>query len=452
MTCEADLRLDLSQLMAGLYRRGWCDGTGGNFSTVLGRQPLQLLMAPSGVHKGEVPPEALIVVNADGSVQGETGRASAETLLHLAIIRHTGAGAVLHTHSQAATLLSQRLGRQQPAELLLEGLEMLKGLQGVDSHDTTVVLPVLPNDQDLQRLSDAASPLLADAPHGLLIAGHGLYAWGADLSTARRHLEILEFLLEQRWRQLLLEPQQLQPRLIRGIDQVVLDIEGTTCPVSFVSTVLFPYAAARLETFLQDKAQEPEVQQLLEAVRQARSGDAEAAAAGLDCSSTSPVVPYLQWLVRIDRKLTALKDLQGMIWADGYASGALHGPLFADVAAALRRWRRQGLGLSVYSSGSVAAQQMLYGHSSGGDLRPVFSHWFDTRLGAKNDSSSYRAIAERLNCAPERVLFISDANAELVAARTAGMQVLFSERPGNPQTADDGFERIDTFSSLQLIP
>jgi enolase-phosphatase E1 len=311
---------------------------------------------------------------------------------------------------------------------------------------------VLPNDQNLQRLSDAASPLLADAPHGLLIAGHGLYAWGADLSTARRHLEILEFLLEQRWRQLLLEPQQLQPRLIRGIDQVVLDIEGTTCPVSFVSTVLFPYAAARLETFLQDKAQEPEVQQLLEAVRQARSGDAEAAAAGLDCSSTSPVVPYLQWLIRIDRKLTALKDLQGMIWADGYASGALHGPLFADVAAALRRWRRQGLGLSVYSSGSVAAQQMLYGHSSGGDLRPVFSHWFDTRLGAKNDSSSYRAIAERLNCAPERVLFISDANAELVAARTAGMQVLFSERPGNPQTADDGFERIDTFSSLQLIP
>jgi enolase-phosphatase E1 len=163
-------------------------------------------------------------------------------------------------------------------------------------------------------------------------------------------------------------------------------------------------------------------------------------------------VPYLQWLIRIDRKLTALKDLQGMIWADGYASGALHGPLFADVAAALRRWRRQGLGLSVYSSGSVAAQQMLYGHSSGGDLRPVFSHWFDTRLGAKNDSSSYRAIAERLNCAPKRVLFISDANAELVAARTAGMQVLFSERPGNPQTADDGFERIDTFSSLQLIP
>jgi len=452
MTCEADLRLALSQLMAGLYRRGWCDGTGGNFSTVLTRQPLQLLMAPSGVHKGEVQSEALIVVNADGTVADGAGRASAETLLHLAIVRQTGAGAVLHTHSQAATLLSQRLGQQWPAELMLEGLEMLKGLEGVSSHDTAVALPVLPNDQDLQRLSNRASPLLADAPHGLLIAGHGLYAWGADLPSARRHLEILEFLLEQRWRQLLLEPQGLQPRLISGVDHVVLDIEGTTCPVSFVSTVLFPYAAARLESYLADTSDKPEVQQLLEAVRQARAVDPAAAAAGLDCSSTSPVVPYLQWLIKADRKLTALKDLQGMIWADGYATGALQGPLFPDVAPALRRWQRQGLSLSVYSSGSVKAQQLLYGHSSAGDLRPLFSHWFDTRLGPKDDCSSYAAIAEQLKSAPERVLFISDANAELIAARAAGLRVVFSDRPGNPQTADDGFERIDTYSTLQLIP
>jgi len=452
MTSEADLRLALSQLMAGLYRRGWCDGTGGNFSAVLARQPLQLLMAPSGVHKGEVQSDALIVVNADGTVAHGSGSASAETLLHLAIVRQTGAGAVLHTHSQAATLLSQRLGQQWPAELMLEGLEMLKGLEGVSSHDTAVALPVLPNDQDLQRLSSRASPLLADAPQGLLIAGHGLYAWGADLPSARRHLEILEFLLEQRWRQLLLEPQRLQPRVISGVDHVVLDIEGTTCPVSFVSSVLFPFATERLESFLEDNSAKPEVQQLLAAVRQARAVDREAAAAGLDCSSTSPVVPYLQWLIREDRKLTPLKDLQGMIWADGYATGALQGPLFADVPPALWRWHRQGLCLSVYSSGSVAAQQLLYGHSSAGDLRPLFRHWFDTRLGAKHACSSYVAMAEQLKSAPERVLFISDANAELVAAKAAGLQVLFSERPGNPQSAGDGFERIDTYSTLQLIP
>ena len=450
MASEAQLRHDLSQIMAGLYRRGWCDGTGGNFSAVLHREPLQLLMAPSGVHKGEVPPEQLIVVNDDATVAGGPGRASAETLLHLAIVRQTGAGAVLHTHSQAATLLSQRLGRHQPAELLLEGLEMLKGLQGVSTHEAAVAVPILPNDQNLQRLSDSASPLLAKAPQGLLIAGHGLYAWGADLSTARRHLEILEFLIEQRYRQLLLEPQGLQPHLIEGIDHVLLDIEGTTCPVSFVSRVLFPYAAANLESYLQQHGDDPQVQQLLNDVQQAWADDAEAARAGLVCTGRDSVVPYLQWLISVDRKLTALKDLQGMIWADGYANGDLHGPLFADVAPALRRWHRQGLGLSVYSSGSVAAQQLLYGHSNAGDLRPVFSGWFDTRSGAKGDSNSYQAISRELDCDPARILFISDANAELEAARAAGLQVLFSDRPGNPQRVAAGFEKINSFSTLQL--
>jgi methylthioribulose-1-phosphate dehydratase len=202
-TPEALLRHDLVAAMVALHRRGWCDGTGGNFSCVLQMQPLRLLMAPSGVDKGQVAPEALIVVDAAGAVCQGAGRASAETLLHLAIVHHCGAGAVLHTHSQAATLLSGwALGA---GHLALRDLEMLKGLEGIRSHDTEVTIPVLANDQDLQRLSDAAGPLLASAPHGLLIAGHGLYAWGADLAEARRHVEILEFLLEQRWRQLLLE-------------------------------------------------------------------------------------------------------------------------------------------------------------------------------------------------------------------------------------------------------
>ncbi|MCP9915388.1 methylthioribulose 1-phosphate dehydratase [Cyanobium sp. ATX 6F1] len=210
----ADLAEDLSSTIAALHRRGWCDGTGGNFSCVLQREPLQLLMAPSGVDKGTVAPEALIVVDGDGQVLRGHGRASAETLLHLEIVRRSGAGAVLHTHSQAATLLSRRAlatDRHSPGasgadgSVVLEQLEMLKGLKGIHSHDTRVRLPVLANDQDLRRLSVRAAPLLADAPQGLLIAGHGLYAWGDALFSARRHLEILEFLLEQHWRQLLLD-------------------------------------------------------------------------------------------------------------------------------------------------------------------------------------------------------------------------------------------------------
>jgi 2,3-diketo-5-methylthio-1-phosphopentane phosphatase/methylthioribulose-1-phosphate dehydratase len=447
---EQQSRNQLCRVMAAVYGRGWCDGTGGNFSSLLAREPLQLLMAPSGVHKGEVSPEQLIVVDGAGAVVRGTGRASAETLLHLAIVQQTGAGAVLHSHSQAATLLSQRIGREQPCELLLEGLEMLKGLVGITTHTTGVALPVLPNDQNLARLSDAAEPLLPHAPHGLLIAGHGLYAWGCDLTEAHRHLEILEFLLEQRWRELLLEPESLQPQRCEGLDHVLLDIEGTTCPLTFVSEVLFPYAADRLESYLRQHEQDDELQQLLADVRSAWQVDAEATAAGLPFVAGTPVAPYLRWLISVDRKLTALKDLQGLIWSDGYACGALQGPLFADVAPALRRWKRQGLGLSVYSSGSVAAQQLLYGYSQAGDLRGLFEGWFDTRTGAKQEASSYAAIATKLGIPAERVLFISDSNAELHAARTAGMQVLFSHRRGNGQQPEVGFEKIDAFSTLQL--
>jgi methylthioribulose-1-phosphate dehydratase len=193
----------LTTAIAEIHRRGWCDGTGGNFSCVLQAESPLLLMAPSGVHKGQVKPADLIQVDGHGRVVLGEGKASAETALHLEIVRRCGAGAVLHTHSQSGTLLSQWALPQ--GELTLTDLEMLKGLEGIETHDCSVAIPVLANDQDLQRLSQRASALLASAPQGLLIAGHGLYAWGRDLPTAMRHLEILEFLLEQRWRQLLLQ-------------------------------------------------------------------------------------------------------------------------------------------------------------------------------------------------------------------------------------------------------
>ena len=208
---------ELTAAMAAIHARGWCDGTGGNFSCVLQKNPLQLLMAPSGVDKGQVQASELIVVDAAGRVLAGPGKASAETALHLEIVARCGAGAVLHTHSQAATLLSRWAlagplvpARGQAPETIsdgvvrVEGLEMLKGLEGHSTHATAIEIPVLANDQNLARLSQRAGPLLPDAPFGLLIAGHGLYAWGQSLSQANRHLEILEFLLEQSWRQLLL--------------------------------------------------------------------------------------------------------------------------------------------------------------------------------------------------------------------------------------------------------
>lgn len=464
--------------MAAIHRRGWCDGTGGNFSCVLQRQPLQLLMAPSGVDKGSVAPEALIVVDGGGAVLRGEGKASAETQLHLALVERCGAGAVLHTHSQAGTLISQHYAPSSEhavAYLTLSDLEMLKGLEGITSHTTTVSIPVLANDQDLHRLRAVAEPQLDQAPHALLIAGHGLYAWGRDLASAQRHLEILEFLLEQRWRQLLLEalgqprPQTQagltihaqanpapKPRqgLVRrqGITHVLLDIEGTTCPVSFVSGTLFPYAAAQFEGFLESHRHDAAVQALVEEVETAWRDDIDPEAQQLREHNTAGVVTYLQWLIDCDRKLTPLKDLQGLVWDQGYRSGALTGPLFSDVPGALRSWHASGLILAVYSSGSVAAQQLIYGHSNAGDLRPLFSHWFDTRIGPKQAAESYTRIASELNVEPEQVLFISDALTECQAASDAGMQVVFSDREGNPGHDPGPFERIQSFDTLVLNP
>ena len=194
VTANQTQRERLTEVMQGIHQRGWCDGTGGNFSMVLQHQPLQLLMAPSGVDKGLVRADQLIVVDETCNVINGEGKASAETALHLRIAERTHAGAVLHTHSLPGTVLSRHY--QNQGRLRLEGWEMLKGLDGINTHATTINIPVIGNSQSMQELGDAITPSLATAPCGFLVAGHGLYAWGADLDESKRHLEILEFLLK----------------------------------------------------------------------------------------------------------------------------------------------------------------------------------------------------------------------------------------------------------------
>ena len=158
-----------------------------------------LLMAPSGMDKGQVREQDLIKINADGHVVLGNGQASAETALHLAIINQTDAGAVLHTHSPIGTVLSRY--HEQDGFIAFEGWEMLKGLRGIKTHATRVDIPIVANDQDMNRLSEAIKPPLSTAPNGLLVSGHGLYSWGQNLAEARRHVEIIEFLLDLSWRQ-----------------------------------------------------------------------------------------------------------------------------------------------------------------------------------------------------------------------------------------------------------
>ncbi len=249
-----------------------------------------------------------------------------------------------------------------------------------------------------------------------------------------------------------------------GIQHVLLDIEGTTCPVSFVADTLFPYAARQLETYLNSHAGEEAIQLLLAELRQLWSEDPDPQAqrlrreaevepaGGAATAAIAPqtVLPYLHWLIAADRKITPLKDLQGRIWAEGYERGELHGPLFADVPPALYSWAAQGLVLAVYSSGSIQAQQLLYGHSSVGDLRCLFSHWFDTKTGPKQEASSYTRICEVMQTPADRVIFISDAITELDAASSAGLKVIFSKRTGNPEQNPSSYPWISSLAAIQI--
>jgi enolase-phosphatase E1 len=197
-----------------------------------------------------------------------------------------------------------------------------------------------------------------------------------------------------------------------SIQAIVTDIEGTTSSIDFVHQTLFPYARQHLRTFVREQASDPQV-----AADLAEVAKLEGRALTID-----EAADVLERWIDEDRKLTPLKSLQGMIWARGYAEGALTGHVYADTPVWLQRWHSAGKRLYVYSSGSVAAQQLIFGHSDAGDLRPLFSGYFDTRVGAKREAAAYRNILEAIGLPGESVLFLSDIGEELDAAREAGIK------------------------------
>ena len=220
---------------------------------------------------------------------------------------------------------------------------------------------------------------------------------------------------------------------------LLLDIEGTTCPVSFVSNILFPFAKQELTSYIKkhwDKSAENKpIQEATAEWKNDQSPESARLKKQLDQQQINEIdglIQYLNHLISIDKKSTALKDIQGKIWEYGYINGELKSQLFPETAECLSQWHEQGWVLSVYSSGSIQAQQLLYRHSPAGNLENLFSHWFDTRTGPKKSTESYTTIAKHLHTSPNNVWFVSDNGAECDAARSAGMQTLFSLRDGNP--------------------
>lgn len=203
------------------------------------------------------------------------------------------------------------------------------------------------------------------------------------------------------------------------IRAIVTDIEGTTTPIAFVHEVLFPYARARLAAFCAERQGEPAVAAALAAARD------EAGNASLTLDETVAVL--FQWMDE-DRKSGSLKTLQGMIWQTGYEAGVLKGQVYDDAAAFLEVWHAKDIALYVYSSGSVAAQKLIFGFSDHGDLTFLFRGYFDTAVGAKVDAASYAAIAKSIGVAPADILFLTDMEKEVEAARAAGFTVAQIDR------------------------
>ena len=194
---------------------------------------------------------------------------------------------------------------------------------------------------------------------------------------------------------------------------IVTDIEGTTSSIHFVHDVLFPYARRRLPAFIETHGELPQTQHWLhEAAKEA----------GIIEASRQEIIELLLGWIDADRKSTALKALQGMIWKEGFEAGEYRAHFYPEVADRLRQWHDRGLKLYVYSSGSVEAQQLFFGYSEAGDLRGLLSGYFDTQTGAKREQASYQRIAEAIAVEPAQILFLSDIVEELDAARAAGLR------------------------------
>lgn len=223
------------------------------------------------------------------------------------------------------------------------------------------------------------------------------------------------------------------------IRAILTDIEGTTSSLSFVKDILFPYARERMAGFIDSHQSDAEVIKALEEV---------AMLAGKPLNISEATAQLVDWIDE-DRKATPLKALQGLIWEAGYRNRDFFGHIYEDAAKRLREWHAAGLQLWVFSSGSVHAQTLLFSHTEQGDLTPLFSGYFDTRIGPKQTPSSYTAIAEQIGFPPDEILFLSDIDGELDAAKQAGLATVRLVR-GNAPPPLSSHQDAQTFDDIQI--
>jgi len=453
----------ICDICQNFYQQGWCSGSGGGVSIKVDSDTI--VMAPSGVQKERMQPSDMFLLDQHGNVKqppvvnsalDKPPKLSECAPLFMSAYELRGAGAVLHSHSLSAMLAT--VLDPNATEFCITEVEMIKGIEGHGFYDKCIV-PIIENTARECELTDRLREAIKAYPksNAVLVRRHGVYVWGKTWMQAKTQAECYDYLFDTavRMRQMGIDhtrgssaaaPDSKRPRLHEPaarakFSHLVLDIEGTTSPLSFVTDVMFPYARKALRKHLEATWGSEETRADVEALCQQASLDVasgalkesplpepgQSAAAELDA-----VCAYVESLMSQDRKVGALKQLQGHIWREGFRSGELRGELFDDVPAALEEVSRLGVKSYIYSSGSREAQRMVFGHSVHGDLRPLLSGFFDTTSGAKVEASSYRGIQDALGVdAPGAILFATDVLAEAEAARDAGWQAALLLRPGN---------------------
>jgi enolase-phosphatase E1 len=231
---------------------------------------------------------------------------------------------------------------------------------------------------------------------------------------------------------------------------LLLDIEGTTSSIDFIYREMFPFARDGLETYLTENWNAAEVQAARAQILQDRIVELGEAAGSMP-DRADDIIAEVTRLMDGDVKTTGLKQLQGLIWRRGFESGELKSHLFDDVPPAFRHWHEQGLRIRIYSSGSIGAQKLFFGHTVAGNLLPFLEGHYDTTTGPKREAGSYAAIVKDWDLVPGEILFLSDVPAELDAACEAGMQTALSMRPGNAEIdANSQHPQIASFSELAI--
>ncbi|VFQ80050.1 unnamed protein product [Cuscuta campestris] len=478
----------IADLCRHFYNQGWVSGTGGSITVKvhedsIPRHQQLIVMSPSGVQKERMVEEDMYVLSPNGTILSEPSakpyphkppKCSDCGPLFLKAYEMRNAGAVIHSHGMESCLVTMM--NPSAKEFRITHMEMIKGIQGHGYYDELVV-PIIENTAHERELTDSLAEAIKAYPKttAVLVRNHGIYIWGDSWISAKTQAECYHYLFDAAIKLHQLGVDWSTPshgpirksigalgslHTGRGARRcILLDIEGTTTPISFVSDVLFPYARDNVGRHLDITYDSAETQDDIKLLRLQVEEDLEKGIAGAvpvptDDAGKAEVIAALvanvEAMIKSDRKITSLKQLQGHVWRTGFQNNELLGIVYNDVPKALEKWNDLGFKVYIYSSGSRLAQRLLFGNTNHGDLRNFLSGFFDTTVGNKKERKSYIEIKESLGVDnPSEILFVTDVYQEATAAKSAGLEVIISVRPGNwPLPENNEFRTVKTFAEI----